>query len=560
MKMMWNLSGAKNDGPLFDISGLSEAHPVRFCWEPMFGIEGYVSVINEQLEWIENEMRNCNVDMKPEKYGARIKGLEVRNVNGNDEIYVLEGYEKLVLTGRRRPKLVSRVYKRYGLKLYQKKNSVYLFLRVFHARLQNKLLFIRDREQRKIQSLHPELVKALQTSSIVVTDSMLWLLKYAELLQHLQMILLTLNSHVEHFKMGMVRQRVRALALRHFALQECEHHQGDTSRLFVMKTMTGFGSVLDALDGNLLSNDKILLLGNSSDALSDWENVTEISPGHWLYTGVPSASTKANIPDEPEGGWPKISVVTVSYNQAGYIEESIKSIVDQGYPNLEYIIVDGNSSDGTVDILERYRDRVTKIVIESDEGQSDALNKGFGMATGDVMTWICSDDFLIPNALFHIGYAFATQKVDIVAGGCRIINGAGELTFLHHSALPLNIVQRLSFGDMLDFMGNWQSGDFFFQPEVFFSRRIWEKSGGFLRKHLYYAMDYDMFLRMAMAGATIMHISRTIGVSRQHSQQKTQHGTMEYLPQIHGILSDYKSIVQACQQSIANGINPPQSM
>ena len=190
------------------------------------------------------------------------------------------------------------------------------------------------------------------------------------------------------------------------------------------------------------------------------------------------------------------------------------------------------------------------MVIEPDDGQSAALNKGFRLATGDIMNWVCSDDMLEPGSLFDVGAAVVQTGADLVVGGCRVTDSAARTRFVHYSALPEEGV--LSAGEVMKFMSNWQMGDFFFQPEVFFSRAIWEKSGAAVREHLFYAMDYDMYVRMAMAGARFHSIPTIVGVSRQHAEQKTQHTTMEYLPQVHGILSAFGEVIAECSRVDCN--------
>lgn len=237
--------------------------------------------------------------------------------------------------------------------------------------------------------------------------------------------------------------------------------------------------------------------------------------------------------------WPKISVVMVSFNQAVFLEEGLRSVLEQGYPNLEFIVVDGNSTDGSVDILNRYRTRIGTLVIEPDRGQSDGLNKGFVRATGDILTWVNSDDLLEPGALFRVAQAFATPGVDMVAGGCRQIGLSRDKNILnHHNRLPFGIQIALPLGLLLDLDRFWQTGSFFYQPEVFFSREIWQRSGGKLRTDLNYVLDYDLWVRMAAAGAHIIHIPDFLACSRTHDQQKTTVG-MPYMPEFKSLLNEY---------------------
>jgi cellulose synthase/poly-beta-1,6-N-acetylglucosamine synthase-like glycosyltransferase len=200
-------------------------------------------------------------------------------------------------------------------------------------------------------------------------------------------------------------------------------------------------------------------------------------------------------PDAPDdgaeavepGALPKISVVTVSFNQAAYLEAAIRSVLDQDYPALEYIIVDGGSTDGSIDIIERYRQRCAAVVIEPDRGQSEALNKGFARSSGDVLTWLCSDDLLEPRSLQRIAAAWRRHQADVIVGGCVRIGETRRHELLRHRcALPMDATLRLDPLDLLRFMRSWQRGHYFYQPEVFFSRQIWEASGGYLKRHLHY--------------------------------------------------------------------------
>jgi glycosyltransferase involved in cell wall biosynthesis len=229
--------------------------------------------------------------------------------------------------------------------------------------------------------------------------------------------------------------------------------------------------------------------------------------------------TLAAVPSDLPGGrrWPRISVVTPSFNQGRYIGETIDSVIAQGYPNLEHIVVDGGSTDETLEVLERYRANLTHVISERDRGQSDALNKGFRLATGEIFCWLNSDDRFAPGALFAVAMAFSARDADMVSGICEIYEG-GLLLHRHMSScadgpLPLN--------DILDLDGGWNAGQFFYQPEVFFSRALWERAGAHVREDCYYSMDYELWCRFALAGAKLHVIGKPLAWFRQHPEQKT---------------------------------------
>ncbi len=122
-------------------------------------------------------------------------------------------------------------------------------------------------------------------------------------------------------------------------------------------------------------------------------------------------------PTMPDGSlWPKISIVTPSFNQVEYIEETIRSVICQGYPNLEYIIIDGVSTDGSVEIIKKYEDYLTYWVSEPDRGQAHAINKGILKITGDIFGWINSDDLLLPNSLSKVAKTYQDNQDKILLG------------------------------------------------------------------------------------------------------------------------------------------------
>jgi GT2 family glycosyltransferase len=257
-------------------------------------------------------------------------------------------------------------------------------------------------------------------------------------------------------------------------------------------------------------------------------------------------STRRRLSDsEP---WPRVSVVTVSYNQREYLEQCLRSVMDQRYPNLEYIVIDGGSTDGSADLLRDYQARYScfsHLVIERDNGQSDGLNKGFRLATGEILTWVNSDDMLAPLSLKRAAMALRETGADIVAGTCKRIEGvAATPLYNHFAALPSLRPGAFELDLPLNWCDSWERGDWFFQPEVLFTRDIWERAGGYLKPHLFWAMDWDLWLRFALAGARVIRVPDVMGASRVHTSQKTTSEEL-YLWQIVGILREYDELLAA---------------
>ncbi|MCP5114453.1 MAG: glycosyltransferase, partial [bacterium] len=235
----------------------------------------------------------------------------------------------------------------------------------------------------------------------------------------------------------------------------------------------------------------------------------------WPFEAVSERTIPNSLPDGRP--WPKISIVTPSYNQGRFLEQTILSVINQRYPNIEHIIIDGGSTDETADVLKRYRTQLSHVASEPDRGQSHAINKGMAVATGEILTWLNSDDMLAPGALFGVALALATSGADLVAGVCTLVDNnkvvGHHLTCCEDGPLPLD--------DILDLDGGWNAGQFFYQPEVMFSREMWERAGGFVREDLYYSMDYDLWVRFAEAGARLHVIGRAVAWYRVHENQKT---------------------------------------
>jgi glycosyltransferase involved in cell wall biosynthesis len=236
--------------------------------------------------------------------------------------------------------------------------------------------------------------------------------------------------------------------------------------------------------------------------------------GDWPYAAAPTP-----LPDTLPNGerWPLISIVTPSFNQGKYIEETILSVASQGYPRIEHIVMDGGSKDETTAVMHRYRHFLAAAVSEKDKGQSNAINKGMALATGDILTWLNSDDMLAPGALAAVAMAFHTAAADLVAGVVSLrSNGktvGHHLTSCDPGPLPLD--------GLLDLDNGWNAGKFFYQPEVMFSRDIWDRAGSKVREDLYYSMDYDLWVRIAEAGGRLHVIGHPVAWFRLHDEQKT---------------------------------------
>ncbi|WKN40711.1 glycosyltransferase family 2 protein [Tunicatimonas pelagia] len=183
--------------------------------------------------------------------------------------------------------------------------------------------------------------------------------------------------------------------------------------------------------------------------------------------------------------WPKISIVVPSYNQGKFIEKTIRSVQLQNYPNLEFIIVDGGSTDNTVDVIRQYEDHLDFWVSEKDNGQAHAINKGLQSATGDILYWINSDDYLLPNALFHIGSFDWQPETGAVVG-------IGHKVDTHDRIQYTPEVPELSFQAFLRWVGYGN----FMQPACFFSAKAWRECGP-LNENLHFCLDVDLWLKIS---------------------------------------------------------------
>lgn len=189
-------------------------------------------------------------------------------------------------------------------------------------------------------------------------------------------------------------------------------------------------------------------------------------------------------------------------------------MLDQGYPNLEYIIIDGGSTDGTVDLIRKYESRLAFWVSEKDGGQSNAINKGLGRATGDIIAYINSDDYYLDGAFERVANAYRENPgVDLWHGRCRIVDQYGAKVDERKGSIS-------GYDEILDLWGVWWKRRNFVQPEVFWTKRIGDKVGAF-REDLHLVMDYEYWLRIFAAGGTAEFIDTEVAAFRLQPNQKS---------------------------------------
>ncbi len=206
--------------------------------------------------------------------------------------------------------------------------------------------------------------------------------------------------------------------------------------------------------------------------------------------------------------FPKISIITPSYNQCQFLEETILSVLNQDYPNLEYIIIDGGSTDNSVKIIKKYENRLASWVSEPDKGQTHAINKGLNQSTGEILNWINSDDLLSVGSLNIIGKAFSSDsEADFCFGDFSMIDDKGRIIISRKN--PLYRFRTLFYGRQLSC-----------QPAVFFRRSVLERIG-YLDETLAFCMDLEFWIRAASKGMTFRQTKMLIAVARMHRGSKT---------------------------------------
>ncbi len=205
---------------------------------------------------------------------------------------------------------------------------------------------------------------------------------------------------------------------------------------------------------------------------------------------------------------PKISIITPSFNQGQFIEETILSVINQKQSNFEYIIIDGGSTDNSVEIIKKYEDQLSYWVSEKDNGQSDAINKGFKLATGDIVGWINSDDILMPDSLYKVAKYFSENK---------------NVYFLNGYTLVVDENANILYNYFILKQKKWYAkhGIYYIsQPSMFWRKSVFDKIG-YLKEDFHAMMDKEFLIRILKNNLEVGHIPKILAGFRVHGKSKT---------------------------------------
>lgn len=247
-------------------------------------------------------------------------------------------------------------------------------------------------------------------------------------------------------------------------------------------------------------------------------SISEPRPSRAAFPPAPAGKSgwpwNASLPIyDPNIPWPRITIVTPSFNQAQFLEETIRSVLLQGYPNLEYIVMDGGSTDGSADIIRKYSPWIDYWVSEKDNGQADAIYRGFERATGQIIGWLNSDDVYLPGALLRFAREFIQRPdTELLVGGLPVIDEEGNILRSPSGYPRYYVPARETFHKVLLF-------GMYNQPASLWRREAFFAVGGFDRS-LYFAFDYDLMLRLTRRKPG-RAIDAPLASFRMHSTSKT---------------------------------------
>ncbi len=247
--------------------------------------------------------------------------------------------------------------------------------------------------------------------------------------------------------------------------------------------------------------------------------------------------------------WPKISIVTPSFNQGHFIEETIRSVVMQGYPNLEFIIIDGGSTDNTIDIIQRYNSTITYWVSEKDKGQTHAVNKGFEKATGDILAYLNSDDVYMPYTLRLVAELFSSFGIRWLTGHRSHLVDETVIAPLPGATVRFNSF-LYSKGFHVPWVMGWNQ-----QPSTFWTSELFNLAGKKFREEMQCSFDVDMWIRFS-AHEELVYVRSILAMMRQHADQKSRTLRLDY-KEIEGNSSRYKFYPLGYRKALKTGMGIP---
>lgn len=217
----------------------------------------------------------------------------------------------------------------------------------------------------------------------------------------------------------------------------------------------------------------------------------------------------------------KFSIVTISFNQVCFLEQTICSVIEQDYPDIEYIVVDPGSTDGSREIIERYRGRISKVIFDPDNGPADGLNKGFAVATGDIYGFLNSDDVLLPSTIQKAAEFFRQHpNLDVISGHSLILDAEG-------------MIIRISHSDTFSLRGVAYGGCVIMQPSTFFKKEVYCLTGGFNIENRS-NWDGELFVDMGLSGAKFGLVKDVWSVYRVHPNSVTGSKSLDTLIHLFG--------------------------
>ena len=252
--------------------------------------------------------------------------------------------------------------------------------------------------------------------------------------------------------------------------------------------------------------------------------LTELPPPSLGRSGWPwTEETSPLVNAEGPNHWRRITVVTPSFNQAIFIEETIRSVLLQGYPNLEYIVMDGGSTDGSVEIIKKYEKHLAYWTSQKDGGAADAISKGFDKGTGSIFAYLNSDDLYLPGTINHV--VTSTTDADVVYGNTYWIEETGKVIGEQRQT-PFTTMGYLYGGSTLQ------------QPATFWKRDLYLKCGG-MSPSFRFAFDTDLFFRFAVQGARFKHVNKFVASFRIHPQSKSSNDFEICSQELNGLRKKY---------------------